>query len=218
MFSNTKCNTNCTPQEFSHWTIKKRCCMVSCSLQKQVHPFHRLLARLSLVKITHFLRHHRIFFILSGIFAFQVQQLKGIPVPTTKSLYMAFTKNKKHLLLVQMKESLCPLIRRTLIKKRRTVRIPPPTVATWPNSPPLKPFKNRRSMFHYKSVDPPGVCLPYQQEPGNHPLEWVVSTCSLIVSMCLKYAPGQPQIFFKVHEDGWLGHVHVPKPSCNFYI
>jgi hypothetical protein len=46
---------------------------------------------------------------LKGILAFQEQQLKGIPVLITKSLYMFFTE--KFLLDVQIKESFCSLSR-----------------------------------------------------------------------------------------------------------
>jgi hypothetical protein len=56
---------------------KKRCYIVSCSLPKQqrVHPFHCLLAKLSLVKITPFNKYQRKFLIFRGIFAFQASRL-----------------------------------------------------------------------------------------------------------------------------------------------
>jgi hypothetical protein len=72
-----------------------------------VHPFHCLLAKLSLVRITPFLRYQRNIFIFKGILAFQVQQLKCIPFLITRSLYMFFTE--KFLLAVQIKESWCSL-------------------------------------------------------------------------------------------------------------
>jgi hypothetical protein len=86
---------------------KKRCWIVSCSVQKRhlVHPFHRLLTKLSLVSTTPFLRNQRKILIFKGILAFHVQQFAHVPVLRIMSLYKYLTEN--FLLAVQRKQSLC---------------------------------------------------------------------------------------------------------------
>jgi hypothetical protein len=88
---------------------KNRCWIVSCLVQKQhlVHPFHCLFNKLSLVNTTPFLRYQREILIFKGILAFHVQQLTGVPVLDTKSLYMLLTV--KTLLAIHLKESLWSL-------------------------------------------------------------------------------------------------------------
>jgi hypothetical protein len=104
--------------------------MVSCSLQKQhrEHPFHCLLTRLSLVRITPFLRYQRKILIFNAILAFHVQQFISIPIFKTKSLYMFFTE--KFLLAIQMKKSLRSL--------RLTIRMLPARLSHLSQFPPTK--------------------------------------------------------------------------------
>jgi hypothetical protein len=112
MFCNPKGDTNCNPHQFSYWTIKKE---ILLQKQQRVHPFHCLLAKLSLVKITPFHKYQINILIFRGIFAFHVTRLRRGAFPTTRSLYMAFTE--KLLDLVHMNVSVC--------SPRRTLRILP---------------------------------------------------------------------------------------------
>jgi hypothetical protein len=77
--------------------------MDSCTAQKQhlVYPFHCLFTKLSFVNTTLFLRYQRKILIFRGIFAFQVQQLTGVPDLNTKSLHIFLTE--KFLLAVHRK-------------------------------------------------------------------------------------------------------------------
>ena len=82
-------------KNLAFWQSKKRCCIVSLRLQQQHFklPFRRSLAKLSLVRVTPFIKYHIKILILSDNFSFQIMWLCGIILVAVIALYMDRTEN-----------------------------------------------------------------------------------------------------------------------------
>ena len=76
--------------------LRKRCCIVSSSSQKQhlLLPAHRRFAKLSLVKMTPLWTNHMNTLIFKGTFTFQIFRGLGIVSVLIKSIYIDLSEKK----------------------------------------------------------------------------------------------------------------------------
>ena len=105
---------------FARWHSKNKCWMFSSLLQKQhfPSPFHFLLSKLSLVRITPFLRYHKKILIFIGSLNFQAIQSSCALCSFTRFVYIDLTEKIEFWFAFQTKDIVPPLSSHELARNK----------------------------------------------------------------------------------------------------